>query len=193
MCDGYESFCLSACFGNCFVSVSPMFFVKSVCVFVIYEKRLWISLENNFFCIRTPFYLRQSVRFRDFKAWCYVRLNYFVKFFLFLDFVLSRWFVMGKLGYFLVCPTKICLFCEMFVILQPEMERWQSGRMRRSWKPLTCEGPGVRIPLFPLGVRKGLSISVDSLFFGAYWMSERLSDENKVNGWPRQHFRCKRN
>ena len=30
------------------------------------------------------------------------------------------------------------------------MERWQSGRMRRSWKPLTCEGPGVRIPLFPL-------------------------------------------
>ena len=30
------------------------------------------------------------------------------------------------------------------------LERWQSGRMRRSWKPLICEGPGVRIPLFPL-------------------------------------------
>ena len=28
-------------------------------------------------------------------------------------------------------------------------ERWQSGRMRRSWKPLTVTGPGVRIPLSP--------------------------------------------
>ena len=28
-------------------------------------------------------------------------------------------------------------------------ERWQSGRLRRSWKPLNWEVPGVRIPLFP--------------------------------------------
>ena len=28
-------------------------------------------------------------------------------------------------------------------------ERWRSGRSRRSWKPLTFTGPGVRIPLFP--------------------------------------------
>ena len=27
------------------------------------------------------------------------------------------------------------------------LERWQSGRLRRSWKPLTVTGPGVRIPL----------------------------------------------
>ena len=33
------------------------------------------------------------------------------------------------------------------LILRPE--RWQSGRMRRSWKPLTVTGPGVRIPLSP--------------------------------------------
>ena len=30
------------------------------------------------------------------------------------------------------------------------LERWQSGRLRRSWKPLYCEVPGVRIPVSPL-------------------------------------------
>ena len=30
------------------------------------------------------------------------------------------------------------------------LERWQSGRLRRSWKPLYREVPGVRIPLSPL-------------------------------------------
>ena len=29
------------------------------------------------------------------------------------------------------------------------LERWQSGRLRRSWKPLSWEAPGVRIPLSP--------------------------------------------
>ena len=49
------------------------------------------------------------------------------------------------------------------------LERWQSGRMRRSWKPLICEGPGVRIPLFPpqRAVKKSL------LFF--LWRQERDS------------------
>ena len=32
------------------------------------------------------------------------------------------------------------------------LERWQSGRLRRSWKPLYCEVPGVRIPVSPLNV-----------------------------------------
>ena len=30
------------------------------------------------------------------------------------------------------------------------LERWQSGRLRRSWKPLYREVPGVRIPVSPL-------------------------------------------
>ena len=30
------------------------------------------------------------------------------------------------------------------------LERWQSGRMHRSWKPAYWEVPGVRIPLSPL-------------------------------------------
>ena len=30
-----------------------------------------------------------------------------------------------------------------------KLERWQSGRMRRSWKPLRVTPPGVRIPLSP--------------------------------------------
>ena len=29
------------------------------------------------------------------------------------------------------------------------LERWQSGRLRRSWKPLYREVPGVRIPVSP--------------------------------------------
>ncbi len=36
------------------------------------------------------------------------------------------------------------------VIFAPE--RWQSGRMRRSWKPLRWKPPGVRIPLSPPSV-----------------------------------------
>ena len=32
-------------------------------------------------------------------------------------------------------------------------ERWQSGRLRRSWKPLNWEVPGVRIPLSPLNTK----------------------------------------
>ena len=36
---------------------------------------------------------------------------------------------------------------KIFVLLQ--VERWQSGRMRRSWKPLRVTPPGVRIPLSP--------------------------------------------
>ena len=37
---------------------------------------------------------------------------------------------------------------------QHPMERWQSGRMHRSWKPAYWEVPGVRIPLSPLYVVK---------------------------------------
>ena len=33
------------------------------------------------------------------------------------------------------------------------LERWQSGRLRRSWKPLYCEVPGVRIPVSPRNVK----------------------------------------
>ena len=36
---------------------------------------------------------------------------------------------------------KMLYFCPL--------ERWQSGRLRRSWKPLSCEAPGVRIPPSP--------------------------------------------
>ena len=44
------------------------------------------------------------------------------------------------------------------VFYQKQKERWQSGRLRRSWKPLSWEAPGVRIPLSPpknKGVQKG--------------------------------------
>ena len=36
-------------------------------------------------------------------------------------------------------------------VVRDLLEKWQSGRMRQSWKLLTVTGPGVRIPLSPLG------------------------------------------
>ena len=33
-------------------------------------------------------------------------------------------------------------------------ERWQSGRLRRSWKPLSWKAPGVRIPFSPLASKR---------------------------------------
>ena len=39
--------------------------------------------------------------------------------------------------------------CKTTSIAFPLLERWQSGRMHRSWKPAYWEVPGVRIPLSP--------------------------------------------
>lgn len=64
-------------------------------------------------------------------------------------------------------------------------ERWQSGRMRRSWKPLTVKGPGVRIPLSPL---KGLSMINTWAFFMPWpmpyytYILKSLSDNGYYNG-----------
>ncbi len=45
-------------------------------------------------------------------------------------------------------------------------ESWQSGRMRRSWKPLSFTGPGVRIPHSPLlPVNVALLCNDDRHFF----------------------------
>ena len=44
---------------------------------------------------------------------------------------------------------------------QTFLERWQSGRLHRSWKPTYWEVPGVRIPLSP---QKSLIISDFSFF-----------------------------
>ena len=50
----------------------------------------------------------------------------------------------------------ICTIQKKAVLLQPiSKERWQSGRLRRSWKPLSWEAPGVRIPLSPQAESSG--------------------------------------
>ena len=36
-----------------------------------------------------------------------------------------------------------------YLLLYFQTESWQSGRMRRSWKPLSRKAPGVRIPYSP--------------------------------------------
>ena len=41
------------------------------------------------------------------------------------------------------------IWSNQFSVLLLCPERWQSGRLRRSWKPLSCEAPGVRIPPSP--------------------------------------------
>ena len=50
--------------------------------------------------------------------------------------------------------------------LHPHLERWQSGRLRRSWKPLNCEVPGVRIPPSPQNwlEKRELAHEADSFF-----------------------------
>ena len=44
----------------------------------------------------------------------------------------------------------LCIAFEKEHFWKEVLERWQSGRSRRSWKPLYWEVPGVRIPLSPL-------------------------------------------
>ena len=50
---------------------------------------------------------------------------------------------------------------------QDSKERWQSGRLWRSRKPLSCKAPGVRIPLSP---QRGFKVT-------AKWSSEKPSKQ----------------
>ena len=50
---------------------------------------------------------------------------------------------------------------------QDPKERWQSGRLWRSRKPLSCKAPGVRIPLSP---QRGFKVT-------AKWSSEKPSKQ----------------
>ena len=62
------------------------------------------------------------------------------------------WFFFVKT---LVCLKYIRTFAPLLTKSTSDkevLERWQSGRLRRSWKPLYCEVPGVRIPVSPLNV-----------------------------------------
>ena len=56
-----------------------------------------------------------------------------------------------KIIYFLFQKMKkLSIFASAFrEYLMRHLEKWQSGRMRQSWKLLTVTGPGVRIPLSP--------------------------------------------
>ena len=47
-------------------------------------------------------------------------------------------------------------------------EGWQSGRLRRSWKPLRVTPPGVRIPLLPLRKPDYQAFVVYAPDFGCY-------------------------
>ena len=53
---------------------------------------------------------------------------------------------------------------------QDPKERWQSGRLWRSRKPLSCKAPGVRIPLSP---QRGFKVT-------AKWSSEKPSKQEEI-------------
>ena len=71
---------------------------------------------------------------------------------------------------------RICIFCSTFAAdfektrILSALERWQSGRLRRSWKPLSWEAPGVRIPLSPPEIRRNPQ-GTPSCFFRKDWGS----------------------
>ena len=66
------------------------------------------------------------------------------------------------------------------------LERWQSGRLRRSWKPLSCEAPGVRIPPSPQDHEAKRYREIRYLLFLYLWrkFTCRRRCENKVGGLP---------
>ena len=66
---------------------------------------------------------------------------------------------------------------SIWVITTFGAESWQSGRMRRSWKPLYREVPGVRIPHSPPEKRVLLS---KTLFLFARWDENLCSNRNAV-------------
>ena len=77
-------------------------------------------------------------------------------------------------------------------------ERWQSGRLRRSWKPLSWEAPGVRIPLSPQHKMKNESDRARFLYVGIWtstcWMEicidTKKSDCNAISSfWVAQDAR----
>ena len=63
---------------------------------------------------------------------------------------------------------KMIYFCPL--------ERWQSGRLRRSWKPLSCEAPGVRIPPSPQDYEAKRYREIDTFCFYTFGAS-LLADE----------------
>ena len=82
------------------------------------------------------------------KNWLqFIRQMYVIKLYSpnnFLFFALK----MRGLWYFFKKSVKK-IWSNQFSVLLLCPERWQSGRLRRSWKPLSCEAPGVRIPPSP--------------------------------------------
>ena len=73
----------------------------------------------------------------------------------------GEWFFLKKKKKGFVFSKISCIFASLLkksTSLKEVLERWQSGRMRRSWKPLYWKVPGVRLPLSPLkGVCHGFT------------------------------------
>ncbi len=74
---------------------------------------------------------------------------------------------------FLISPKNIseikkgCYICNRIEkLLRDLLEKWQSGRLRQSWKLLTVTGPGVRIPLSPQRKTETI-VSVFFLLYGS--------------------------
>ena len=73
--------------------------------------------------------------------------------------------------------------------ISPVMDRWQSGQMRRSWKPMIVNSdPGVRIPFYPLNLLRvrvlwhkevGLGAAAIAGTAGLAYGAKKLYDKKK--------------
>ena len=99
----------------------------------------WFLVDSMFYA----FLLFYNIYMEHFKY----RLS--VKWITFIKYRRNNIFVLKYLWY----QKRIVIlhrFKRKALLKRGVLERWQSGRLRRSWKPLYCEVPGVRIPVSPL-------------------------------------------
>lgn len=80
----------------------------------------------------------------------------------------------------------ILFFFKIHSIFASALERWQSGRSRRSWKPLNRKVPGVRIPHFPPGRETGCKSSLQPvLFLASNYAFAASSPARRCGRWKR--------
>ena len=70
------------------------------------------------------------------------------------------------------------------------LERWQSGRMRWSWKPLYSNVPGVRIPLSPHKLNP-YNLVIVGVYFYIWKMKEINKDITVANTLPGKFYNSK--
>ena len=69
---------------------------------------------------------------------------------------------------------------DHILVEKQTLERWQSGRLHRSWKPTYWKVPGVRIPLSPQEIRNNESCSWFSFYSCGKLAYQQIGNENQM-------------